>query len=347
MHAALLYGKEDLRVQQVTTPQIGEGEILLEMKSAAICGTDVRMYRNGHPGISSESPLILGHELSGVIAETSSGVNNYRVGMPAALAPNMGCGICNSCVSGNTQLCKQYIAFGINIDGGFAEYVRIPKEAVRQGNLFEIPPGVSFEAAALAEPLSCVFNGFLRSEIRPGDSVLIIGAGPIGLMHAKLAKMAGAGQVILSDLSEPRLDVCRKIDRSFLTVSGDSIADQIMELSAGHGVDVCITACPSAGAQATALEVAAVNGRVFFFGGLPAGRSRVVLDTNLIHYKQLVVSGTTRSNLIQFRKALELISQGLIWVNDLITHRHPIEGIAEAFGQVMQAEGLKHLVIFQ
>jgi L-iditol 2-dehydrogenase len=350
MRAALLYGKEDLRVEDLPVPEIGADEVLLEVKAAAICGTDIRMYRNSAKGVGPQSPLVLGHELSGTVARVGRGVRGVQglaEGARMAVAPNMGCGTCDACVSGNTQLCDNaFRALGINLPGGFAEYVRIPAEAVRQGNLCLIAPEVSFAAAALAEPLSCVYNAFLRCGIRPGDRVLIIGAGPIGLMHAKLARLGGAAKVVLNDLSEERLAICRKLEPGLETVAGE-VGERILSLTGGRGADVVITACPAPEAQVTALKVAAVNGRVLFFGGLPADRAVVGLDTNLIHYKQLVVSGTTRQSLSQYRAVLQLIADGLVNVDELVSARWPLERIGEGFAAVMRGSGLKHAVGFE
>jgi L-iditol 2-dehydrogenase len=348
MRAALLFGKEDLRVQEVPTPQVGPEEVLLAVQAAALCGTDIRMFRGGAKGVGPTTPLILGHELAGTVARAGRSVSGFQEGQRVAVAPNMGCGTCDACVSGNTHFCeKGYRAFGINLPGGFAEFVLVPAEAVRQGNLCPIPAEVSFAAAALAEPLSCVFNAFQRCAIRPGDQVLIIGAGPIGLMHAKLARMGGASRIILNDLSAERLEECRRLEPGLVTIPGGDPAAELLSLTSGKGLEVVITACPAPEAQVTALKVAAVNGRVVFFGGLPAERSVVGLDTNLIHYRQLVVTGTARQSLSQFRQVLRLIADGLVRVDELVSARWPLERIGEAFQTVLRASGLKHVVSFE
>ncbi len=347
MRAAVLYGKEDIRVQDVPVPEIGEQELLLKVKSASICGTDIRMYKNGAKGVDELSPLILGHEISGVVEKVGRAVSGYSQGMRVIVAPNMGCGICDMCVSGNTQLCASYKALGINLHGGFAEYVRIPSDMVRQGNVSQIPDTVSFEEAAIAEPFSCVYNAFQRTVIGPGDTVLIVGAGPIGILHAKLAKMAGAAKVFMHDLSAERLLLCKEIDDSFIPLmKAETYKEELSRATGGKGVDVVITACPAPQAQIDALEVAAVNGRICFFGGLPADKSRVSLDTNHVHYKQLIISGTTRSNLSQFRAVVKLIGDGLVDVRKLITAKYPVEKIQEAFTQVMQGKGMKTVISF-
>ncbi len=346
MLAALLYGPRDMRIEEVAIPEIDNNEILLKVKSVAICGTDIRMFNNGCKGINESNPRILGHELSGIITKVGKNVKGYKEGMKVAVAPNMGCGLCDQCVSGNTHLCSDYQALGINIDGGFAEYVRIPEAAVRQGNIIELDSNTSMDEAALNEPLSCVYSGFEKCNIRPGDVVLIIGAGPIGLMHAKLAKMAGAAKVIINDLSEERLQMSYQIDNSFITVAGESLKNYVYEVTKGEGVDVCITACPAPQAQAMALELMAMGGRINFFGGLPKHRENVAINTNLIHYKQLVITGSTRANVSQFRKTLGFISNSLICVDDLITGRYNLTNIRNAFVEACNARGLKNIIVF-
>jgi L-iditol 2-dehydrogenase len=346
MRAARLYGREDLRVEEVPVPEPGAGEVLLRVKAAAVCGTDIRMFRNGARAATPGTPLVLGHEVSGVVESVGPGVRGCHKGMPVAVAPNMGCGVCDQCVSGNTQMCAAYTAFGINIPGGFAPFMRIPREAVTQGNLAPIPEGVDFVSAALVEPLSCVYNAFQRIAIVPGDTVLVIGAGPIGLMHAKVALMAGAAKVYMNDLGAERLSLCQKKEPGIIAIESQGLKDRVSVLTRGKGVDVCITAAPSADAQILALELVGVNGRVMFFGGLPEGKSTVPLDTNLVHYKQITITGTSRQSLIQYRQTLALVASGRLVVKDLVTMITPLEDIRASFDQVMAGKGLKNVIEF-
>lgn len=346
MLAAYLYGPKDLRLKEIDIPETNDNEILLKVKSAAICGTDIRMITNGYKGITGQTPRILGHELSGVIEKVGKNIKKYKAGMRVAVAPNMGCGVCDRCASGNTHMCPDYSALGINLDGGFAEYVKIPEEACRQGNIVELGGNVSFDEVALNEPLSCVYNGFLKCDIKPGDNVLVIGTGPIGIMHAKLAKMAGASRVMLNDISGERLEVCRKIDNSFIILQTENLKDRVMDVTGGKGLDVCITACPSPQAQADSLEMMAVNGRVNFFGGLPAGKEIVGINTNLVHYKQLILTGSARASLSQFRKTLDFISSGVLNVRDLISEKFTLPQISEGIQRATRAEGLKNIIYF-
>lgn len=345
MKAALLFAKDDLRVQDIPTPEISEGEILLRTASASVCGTDIRMLKHGHAFATPEKPLVIGHELSGTIEKVGPGVTAYRPGQRVCVAPNYTLSLSRLVIAGQGHLDNHYRALGIHEHGAFAEFVRIPREAVAQGNIFPIADHVSFAAAALVEPLACVYNAFEKAATGPGDTVLVIGAGPIGLMHAKIFKMAGASRVIVNDVNAERLAITKQIDPSFVTIQGDPGAE-LTQLTGGQGADVIITACPVAAMQTRAIELAATNGRVIFFGGLPKGASVVPLDTNIIHYKQLVVTGTTRQSLHHFQRTLDLITSGVLVVEDLITSTHSIADARTAIANAMAAKGLKTRITF-
>ena len=346
MLAAKLYGANDLRIVSCDKPQIGEDEMLMKTSAAAICGTDLRMIGNGYKGVDADHPLTLGHEISGVIEQVGARVQGYQPGMKVAVAPNIGCGICDACVNGDTHLCATYRAFGINMDGGFAEYVRIPADAIVQGNVMNLDPDMPMDVAAIFEPMSCVVNGQEQADVRLNDTVLIVGAGPIGLMHALLAYARGASRVFLRDLSPERMDQGVAIDHRIVPIVEENLLDAVMRLTNGRGVDVCITACPSGAAQAESLELMAMNGRVLFFGGLPAGKDRVTLQTNLIHYRQLKISGSTRSNLRQYRSVARMVAAGNLNLDSLITHRFPLDRFAEAVAFARSAQGLKTIIQF-
>lgn len=346
MLAAKLFGANDFRVVECEVPAIKDDEILLKTKAAAICGTDLRMIANGYAGIDAEHPRTLGHEISGIIEEVGKNVEGYKKGMHVCVAPNMGCGICDMCVSGNTHLCESYRAFGINIDGGFAEYVRIPAAAIKQGNIMILNETVSFADAAILEPMSCVRNGQSRVDIKINDTVLVVGAGPIGIMHALLAKACGAAKVFMSDLSEQRLKQCTDIEPSLIPIYGAEIKGQIMKETNNRGVDVCITACPSPAAQANSLELMAMNGRILFFGGLPAGRDQVTMPTNLIHYKQLKICGSTRGNVEQYREVAKMVEAGTLDLSKIVTNTFSLQEMPQAIEFARSAKGLKSAIVF-
>jgi len=345
MKAAVLHGIRDIRLEELDAPPVDDDGILVRVRSASVCGTDVRMFRNGRTGGRSD-PLIPGHEMSGTVESTNQPGGAYRAGTRVAVAPNMGCGTCDLCVNGSTHLCPDYRALGIHLDGAFAELVAVPGRAVAQGNLVELSDHVSFDEAALAEPLSCVYNGFERCRIGPGDSVLIFGAGPIGIMHGLLARMAGAAPVMFSDVSDERLALCHGMDDAFVTVRSETVKDDVMRLTGNKGVDVGITACPAPEAQVLAVELAAIDGRVLFFGGLPADREQVNLNTNLIHYRQLVVTGTARARLSHYRKCLELIERKIIDVKPLVTTVCRLEDVPDVLAAASGGKDLKTMIAF-
>jgi len=345
MHAARLYGKNDIRLESVPVPEIEDDEILVRVKAAALCGTDYRMFSNGAQGVDENNPLVLCHEFAGIVEKTGSRVSAYKAGQRVCVAPNIGCGVCDFCVSGNSHHCTSLVALGVHMDGGFAEFVKIPKAAVSLGNVTVLDDNISFEAAAANEAFACAYNAYERYNVYPGDVVLIIGAGGIGLMHAKLAMMSGASKVILNDISESRLAECEKLEPSLITVK-DNLFERVMEETDGKGVNVVVTACSVASVQQDALSYAGIDGRVNFFGGLPKGKENVELDTNIIHYKQLILTGTTRSSLWHYRKTLNFIASGTVDIDPLITHKYKLDDIKTALDNLANAAGLKHVVRF-
>ena len=346
MWALRLYGPNDIRLLEVPVPKISREEVLLKVSAAAVCGTDLRMWQNGCAGVDENHPLILGHELAGTVIEAGANVPFYRAGMQVALAPNIGCGICDRCVAGRPHLCEQYKAFGINMDGGFAEYTVIPESAIRQGNLMILPQGVTPPEAALNEPLSCAYNGFLKCDVKPGDFALVMGAGPIGLFHAMLLKMAGVAKVLLSDVSAARLADAQAMIEDAVTYCGDDLAGFVHEQTGGSGLDVAIAACPIPSVQSAVLPLMNYGGRVNFFGGIPSNQQPVPIDTNLVHYRELILTGSTRSSTAMFRKTLEFIAAGLLPVARVITGEYPIGDVMTAFANAKEAKGFKNVIVF-
>lgn len=344
MKAALLKGKLDISVEEVPLPEIGDDEILLKVKAASICGSDVRMYKNGYQHVSKEHPLIIGHEFAGVIEKIGKQVTAYEVGQRVAVAPNMGCGTCDHCVSGETHLCEHYQAFGINMNGGFAEYVKIPATAIQQGNITVLQDAISFAEAALVEPLSCVYNGQKRLHMTPGKDVLIIGAGPIGIMHIMVAKLFGAAKVFMNDLSRERMEQAKKLFPDLILVEGD-LQEEICKHT-GKGVDVCIIAATAPTAQTQSLQYMNMNGQLLFFGGLPKDRENVSLNTNLVHYKQLSIYGCTRQSVMDYRLCSKLVNDKRIPLNSIISATYPIDDFMEAMDKAAHAVGLKHVITF-
>ena len=257
----------------------------------------------------------------------------------------MGCGHCDQCISGNNNLCKDYDAFGVTIDGGFAEFMLIPEQAVRQGNIIPVDDAVDPAVAALLEPLACVLRGQNAVNIQPGDIVLVIGAGPIGLMHTKLAKVRGAGLVIVSEpilLGLNRQKHQARISPSILL--SRTLNPGLWRSPNNHGADVIITAAPVHKAQEDALSVAAIGGRINFFGGLPKDNPTIQFNSNLVHYKELIITGTTACSTADCWQASRLVNQGLIDLSDLVSQRFSLDQAQEAFASAENRNALKIVI---
>jgi len=345
MAALVYYGAHDLRLENVPVPQISAKEILLQVSSASICGTDLRIYHGNHRKYPEGTIRIPGHEVVGVIANIGENVQDFQAGQRVFIAPNIGCGHCRLCIAGKNNLCPNYQAVGVTIDGGFAEYMRIPEQAILQGNVMPISDSVDPAVAALTEPFACVLRGQNALNIQPGNVVLVMGAGPIGIMHIKLARLRGAGRVIVSEPAEERLAqaVQTGADRAVNPLKED-LNQILMEESNGAGADAIIVAAPAHQAQESALQLAAIGGRINFFGGLPKDKPHIQLDSNLVHYKELVITGTTACSTYDCWQAAEIINSGRIELSDIISRRFPLSDALEAFNVAEQRTSLKVVI---
>jgi L-iditol 2-dehydrogenase len=342
MLAAVYYGPRDLRVEEVPVPVAGAGELLLRVEDASICGTDLRIYNGQHRLYAPGAVRIPGHEVVGVIAAIRSGVEGYAAGQRVFVAPNMGCGHCRQCVSGANNLCPNYQAVGITMDGGFAQFMRVPAQAVRQGNVMPVRADLDPAAAALIEPLACVLRGQRALGVRAGDAVLVMGAGPIGVMHIKLARLSGARLVLVSEPNPLRLERARSsgADRAINPATED-LAAAVFEQTGRQGVDAVIVATAAHAAQEIAPQLAAIGGRINFFGGLPKDRPTITFDANLVHYRELIVTGTTACSTDDCRRSAEIVNSGRLDLSDLISGRFPLTRTAEAFAAAEDGRSLK------
>ena len=341
MKAARLHGAKDLRLEDIEKPTVGPDEFLVRVKAATVCATDIRMYTFGDSRV--KLPRVLGHEFAGDVEKVGANLrNSLKVGMRVTANPNMYCGRCKYCIAGRHELCDSRYALGIDVDGALAEYLRVPPEAFKTGGVCEVPDSLSYEEAALVEPLSCCLHGQEFAQTRVGDIVAVIGAGSIGLMHVALSKAIGASKVIVSEIDDERLREAANFGADCLiNPSKEDLASKISEITDGHGADVVIVAVGSPAAQQQALSIAAKGGRINFFGGLPAGREIVPLNTNLIHYREIFVLGTSSQSIYEFRKTLELVSAGVLDVKRFITHRFPLDETLKAFETASSGVGLK------
>jgi L-iditol 2-dehydrogenase len=342
MLAAVYHGPEDLRLERGPIPAISPGEALLKVVSTGICGTDLRILRGTHRMYTPGTVRIPGHEVVGDIVQIGDAVRGLEVGERVFVAPNMGCGHCRQCITGNNNLCANYDAIGITLDGSFAEYMRIPAAAILQGNLIPISKDVNPAAAALIEPFACVLRGQDALHVQPGEVVLIIGAGPIGSMHALLAHLRGASRVIVSELNPKRVAQATSLgaDR-VVNPTKEDLAAVVAEETNGAGTDIVIVAAPAPKAQESALELAAIKGRINFFGGLPKDRSTINFNSNLVHYKELIITGTTACSTDDCRRAAAITSSGRIDLSKVVGARFALSDVLDAFKAAEQGDSLK------
>ncbi|HTW06490.1 MAG TPA: alcohol dehydrogenase catalytic domain-containing protein [Acidimicrobiales bacterium] len=331
-----------LAVEERPPPLPSAGEALLRVEACAICGTDLRIAAGGHRayGNVNGSGRVPGHEVVGTVVERGAGCT-AELGQRVFVAPNYGCGRCKACRAEMVNLCETPRAIGITEDGAFADYMLAPREIVAQGNLIPVEPGGDAAALALAEPLACAWRGSQACRIGPGDTVLVYGAGPIGLLHVGLARLAGAAGIVACDPNPARLPVAADWGASATCGTDEADLRAALAQVGGGAADAVIVAAPAPEAQRQALELAAPGGRVNFFAGLPRRGSGVELDTNLVHYKELVVTGTTASTNSSCRAALDLIGSGQLSTAALIGARLPLSSVLQGFelaaaGQMMK-----------
>jgi L-iditol 2-dehydrogenase len=343
MKAAVLQEVGRLEIVDMPRPRPEPGGIVIRVEACAVCGTDVKCYHSGHRLIVP--PRVTGHELAGAITELGKDVKGLAVGDRVAVAPAVPCGECVYCRRGIQSMCDNLTAIGYHYDGGFAEYMAVPPVAVRNGCVNKLPAGVSFEAAALAEPLACCINAQELTHMGLGHIVVVIGAGPIGCLNVQLARSCGAAKTMLVDVSPERLRMSA-IAQADLCINSrqEDAVKRVMAETGGLGADVVITACSVGAAQEQALLMVAKRGVVDFFGGLPKDKPTIHFDSNLTHYREFYVVGNHGSAPRHNALALSLIGAGKIDTQSLVTHRLPIDKTLDGIGITERAEGLKVII---
>ncbi|MEA3345918.1 MAG: zinc-binding dehydrogenase [Chloroflexota bacterium] len=337
MKAIRLYGPHNLRLDEVPPPEITPQQVLIRIEACGICPSDVRWWAGSRPiPERMKLPRIPGHEWVGEIVDVGSEVSEYQVGDRVAAYGQVVCGMCENCQRGIFNYClnRQWA-----IEGGFSQYGR----ASAQG-LLPIPEGLSYEEASFTEPLSCCINGTWRSDIQLGEDVVVVGAGPIGLLHVQLARLQGA-RVIATDLIPERLEVAKEVGaHEVVNAAQEDAVEQVKELTQGRGADAVIVATGARAAMEQGLQMAALHGNVnLFAGSYPP--PEVPLNPNLIHYKELTLTGSHHFTPFTFQRALKLLEYGMIQVEPLISHRLPLDRTPEGFEIVVGQKGLK-VVIF-
>lgn len=330
----------DVRMEDAPDPRPGPGEVLVKIGSALTCGTDVKTYRRGHPTLFKALPSPFGHEFAGVIEEVGAGADGrWRPGTRVVAANSAPCNRCYYCVAGDQSMCVE-LEF---LNGAFAEYIVVPARIVEQ-NLYEVPEGMQWRRAALLEPLACAVHGMVRTPISLGDTVVVVGAGQIGLMFVHLAAMRGA-RVVCVDRSESRLEVARRLGAEQTVVAGDESgqsAEVVRELTPdGRGADVVIEAVGLPPVWEEALGMVRKGGDVTLFGGAPRGTS-ISVDTFLLHYSQLTIRGIFHHTPYTVRLAHELLSGPRFDADAFVSGVMDLEDVIEALEKHGRQEGIKY-----
>jgi L-iditol 2-dehydrogenase len=334
MKAAVLYGKEHLEVEQVAVPDIGKSDVLVRVKAALTCGTDVKVFRRGYHARMIVPPALFGHELAGDIVAVGDDVKGFRVGQRVVAANSAPCLDCYYCKRGLENLCEDLL---FN-NGAYAEFIRIPSRIVKR-NMYEIPAHVNYQDAALIEPLACVMRGLEEAAIRPGDSIAVIGLGPIGLMFVRLAKVYGA-RVIALGRRQTQLDRAARMGAEELlnTSDGGDLVKAVKDLTKGRGVDVAIEAVGKPDTWQLAVKMVRRGGTVNFFGGCPS-ESQIHLDTQLLHYSEITCKASFHHTPMHIRKALEAVSRGDISARDFVNREEPLTNLLEVMRHLMSHNG--------
>ncbi len=340
MKAAVFYGIKDVRMEEIDIPEIGPSEVLVKIRAALTCGTDRKMYLRGHPLF--KPPFVFGHEFAGDIVKVGDKVKNFKEGMRVVAANSAPCNRCFYCKIGRPSMCENLT---LRLSGAFAEYVEIPGPIVEQ-NLLPIPPNVSYKEAALVEPLACVVHGIEESGIRLGDTVVVNGAGPIGLMYIQLAKLKGA-RVIATDIKKERLKIARKLGADEL-VDVSRVDDQGRAVRGvtenKRGVDVAIEAVGLPDLWEKTIKMVRKGGIVNLFGGCASG-TRITIDTKLLHYSEITIKGIFHHTPQYVKRALNLISQGSIPTDSLITDEFSLSDFPRVLEMMINHQGIKIAVI--
>lgn len=345
MIAAIYNGKESITLGQVADPTLSEGEVLIEIDACAVCGTDLRTFRHGDKKIIP--PRILGHEFCGTVVESAAPNANVKVGDRVVMYIVLSCGECRYCKGGRQNLCVSRTTMSYHYDGAYAPFVTVPAPFVSNNQLFKVESDIPSDQMSLAEPLGCVINAHGHLQIGVYDTVAVIGAGPIGVMHAVMARLQGAQKVWMLDVSGNRLKMAEgfDIDGTVQVKPDGSHIAAMNELTNGFGPSVVIVACSNAHAQADALEIAGKGGKVEYFGGLPKSAPTAVLNTNHLHYKELIISGSYSEKMTDFQASQALIQSGRFPADRIITHSLPLERMTEAFPLMESGEALKVCIL--
>jgi len=342
MKAVVYHGPNDVRVEDVDVPTCGADEILVKVDACAVCGSDMKTFKVGNPRM--QAGAIMGHEFTGLIQEIGpdAAASDLVVGDRIVMATSIACGECLYCKRGWRNICQSVKPMGFFFNGGMAEYVVIPGLAVKGGHVVKVPEGLAPEHAALAEPISCAVNSLEHCTIEEGDVVLVMGAGPMGLLNVLVARAKGASKIILSEPNAERLEQARPFCDIVVNPMEQDLAEIVKAESVdGLGVDIAIVAAPAAQPQEQAVHLVRKRGTVCLFASLPVGRNMLNIDSRAIHYNEIIVVGTSDSTAAHVKEGIDMLVTGKIDGSKIATHIMPLDAIHDAFALMAKGEGLR------
>jgi L-iditol 2-dehydrogenase len=342
MTAAVLYGKEHLEIEQVDVPKIGPGDVLVRVRAALTCGTDVKVFKRGYHARMIKPPALFGHELAGDIVAVGENVTKFKPGQRVMAANSAPCGECFFCSRNQENLCEDLL---FN-NGAYAEYIRIPERIVEK-NMYVLEDGVGYQDAALAEPLACVMRGLEESGVRSGDNVAIMGLGPIGMMFVRLAKTMYDARVIAVGRRQPQLDRAARMgaDELILNNDGADVVSAVKGMTQGRGADIVIEAVGLPELWQLGVHMLRRGGVVNFFGGCASGTD-VRLDTNLLHYSEITCRASFHHTPALMRKALDAVTRRYVTAKDFVNAVEPLTNLLEVMQHLMSHNGhLKTAII--
>lgn len=343
MQAVVYHAPGDIQVEERPEPAPAADNLIVQVRACAICGTDLKLATVGNP--RCHPPRVIGHEMVGEIVHAGADVRGFAPGGRITLATTVACGNCLYCARNLGNMCPNAKPISYDFDGAFARYVAIPPMALAGQNVIKVPDAVPDEAATLSEPLSCAINAQELAGVQAGDRVLIVGGGPLGALHAEVAKALAAADVMIVQRSEPRLSLLRKLrDVRVIDGAAEDVAAVVKGRTEGLGADVVIVCAPSREAQEQAIGLARKGGAISLFASLPKGASDITLDSRIIHYGELRVIGASDSRPEHVTSAVQMMAAGKIDWERLITHRLPLAEIHAGLQLMKDKQSLKVLV---
>src|SRR4051794_30775090 len=330
MQAAVLYGKEDVRLESVPVPPVGPGELLVRVRTALTCGTDIKVFRRGYHAKMIIPPALFGHEMAGDIVAVGDGITNFRVGQRIVAANSAPCERCFFCQQNQQNLCEDLL---FN-NGAYAEFMRLPRRIVRT-NTYSIPNGLAYRDAALVEPLACALRGLEESKVQPGATIAVMGLGPIGLMFVRLARWAFGVRVIAIARRLEQIDRAVMLGANEGILMGDNAAlkSELRARTDGRGADIVIEATGHPEAWEIATQLVRKGGTINFFGGCPSG-TKIALDTDLLHYSEITCKATFHHPPAHIRRSLQLIGDSTVTASHFVNHEEPLSRLPEVLSDL-------------